>query len=155
MAVPVVRRILTAILAAALQRVVLRHPRFRTSTAVSSIFAKRQPKSDPPASLVVSNSEKSLARDLYLKGRYQWNQRTPDSLNLALDSFTQSIVHDLGCAPAYAGLADTYDLLREYSTMPESDTFARGVAAAKKAVELDGSLSEAHRAQVFADFWGT
>jgi len=63
-------------------------------------------------------------------------------------------VHDPGYAPAYVGLADTYDLLREYSTMPERDAYSRAIAAATKAVELDDSLAEAHRALAFAEFWG-
>jgi tetratricopeptide (TPR) repeat protein len=109
---------------------------------------------NPATPSPVSDSERQLARDLYLKGRYQWNQRTPDSLNRALDSFTQSIVHDPGNAQAYVGLADTYDLLREYSTMPESDAYPRAIAAAKRAVELDDSLGEAHRALAFAEFYG-
>jgi tetratricopeptide (TPR) repeat protein len=121
---------------------------------VVSFFSNSQPERTRPAFLAISDSEKSLARDLYLKGRYEWNQRTPDSLNRALDSFTQAIVHDPSYAQAYVGLSDTYDLLREYSTMPESDAFQRAVAAARKAVELDGSLSEAHRALAFAEFWG-
>jgi tetratricopeptide (TPR) repeat protein len=121
----------------------------------ASLFAKSQPRPNPKASPKVSDSERCLARDLYLRGRYQWSQRTPDSLNRALDSFTQSIVHDPSYAEAYVGLADTYDLLREYSTMPESDAFSRGIAAARKAVELDDSLSEAHRALAFAEFWGS
>jgi tetratricopeptide (TPR) repeat protein len=120
----------------------------------ASLFTKSQPKPNPKTSPAVSDSEQRLARDLYLRGRYQWSQRTPDSLNRALDSFTQSIVHDPSYAQAYVGLADTYDLLREYSTMPESDAFSRGIAAARKAVELDDSLSEAHRALAFAEFWG-
>jgi len=89
-----------------------------------------------------------------MKGRYEWNQRTPDSLNRALDDFTQAIVHNPGYAQAYVGLADTYDLLREYSTMPDSEAYARAIAAAKKAVELDDSLAEAHRALAFSEWWG-
>jgi len=102
----------------------------------------------------VSGFEKSQAHDLYLKGRYEWNQRTPDSLNRALDDFTQAIVHDPADAQAYVGLADTYDLLREFSTMSESDAYTRSIAAAKKAIELDDSLADAHRALAFADWWG-
>jgi tetratricopeptide (TPR) repeat protein len=98
--------------------------------------------------------EKHLATDLYLKGRYEWNQRTPESLNRALDYFTQSIVRDPGYAPSYAGLADTYSLLREFSTMPESEAFPRAIAAARKAVELDEQLAEAHRALAFAEMYG-
>jgi tetratricopeptide (TPR) repeat protein len=107
------------------------------------------------ATTPVSAPEKKQAHDLYLKGRFEWSQRTPDSLNRALDYFTQALVHDPGNAEAYAGLADTYDLLREYSTMPDSDAYLRAIAAARKAVELDDSSEEAHRALAFAEFYGS
>ncbi len=94
------------------------------------------------------------AEDFYLKGRFFWNQRTPDSLNKALDSFMQAIVHDPGYAPAYVGLADCYNLLREYSVMPPSEAYPRALAAAKKAVELDDLSSEAHASLAFAAFNG-
>jgi tetratricopeptide (TPR) repeat protein len=94
------------------------------------------------------------AEALYLKGRYYWNKRTPESLNQAVDRFTQSIVRDPGYAPAYAGLADTYNLLSEYTVMPYREAFTRAIAAAKKAVELDDSLSNAHASLAFASFWG-
>jgi hypothetical protein len=51
-----------------------------------------------------SDAEKGEANDFYLRGRYEWNQRTPESLNRALDLFTQAIVRDPGDARAYAGL---------------------------------------------------
>jgi len=105
----------------------------------------------PPA---VSEAERRVAGDFYLRGRYEWNQRTPESLHRALDLFTQAIVHNPGDARAYAGLADTYDLLREYSTDADSDAFPRAIAAAKKAVALDDSLAEAHRALAFAEMYG-
>ncbi len=106
------------------------------------------------APLAVSEAERSAADDFYLRGRYEWNQRTPASLHRALDLFTQAIVHNPGDARAYAGLADTYDLLREYSTDADSDAFPRAIAAAKKAVALDDSLAEAHRALAFAEMYG-
>lgn len=102
----------------------------------------------------VSEAERRAASDFYLRGRYEWNQRTPESLHRALDLFTQAIVHNPGDARAYAGLADTYDLLREYSTDADNDAFPRAIAAAKKAVALDGSLAEAHRSLAFAEMYG-
>ena len=102
-----------------------------------------------------SDAEKGEANDFYLRGRYEWNQRTPESLNRALDLFTQAIVRDPGDARAYAGLADTYDLLREYTTAKDDDAFSRAIAAARKAVALDDSLPEAHRALAFAEMYGT
>jgi tetratricopeptide (TPR) repeat protein len=98
----------------------------------------------------VSDAEKSVAHDLYLKGRFEWNQRTPDSLNRALDDFTQAIVHNPDDASAYAGLADTYEMIFIYGSWQDDEARDRAIAAARKAVELDGSLSEAHRALGYA-----
>jgi tetratricopeptide (TPR) repeat protein len=102
----------------------------------------------------VSEAEKVIASDLYLRGRFEWNKRTPESLNRALEDFNQSIVHDPTSARTYSGLADTYILLREYALMPESEAYTRAIAAATKAVELDDSLAEAHRSLAFAEVWG-
>jgi tetratricopeptide (TPR) repeat protein len=127
----------------------------RFSATLPSFFSRSQPKPRPAGALVVSDAERRLAHDLYLKGRYEWNQRTPDSLNRAVDSFTQSIVHDPGNARAYVGLADSYELLQIYSTLSPDDAYPRAIAAARKAVELDDSLAEAHRALAFGEFYGT
>jgi DNA-binding winged helix-turn-helix (wHTH) protein/Tfp pilus assembly protein PilF len=94
------------------------------------------------------------AEDFYLKGRFYWNKRTPESLNQAVDSFTQAIVHDPNYAAAYVGLADCYNLLREYTIMPASEAYPRAFAAAKKAVELDPQSSEAHASLAFVSFYG-
>jgi Tfp pilus assembly protein PilF len=94
------------------------------------------------------------AHDLYLKGKYYWNQRTPESLNLAVGFFNQAIARDPGYARAYAGLADCYNLLREYSAMPASEAWPRAIAAARKAVELDDSSADAHTSLAFALFYG-
>ena len=94
------------------------------------------------------------AQELYLKGRFYWNKRTPESLNQAVDAFTQAIVHDPNYSDAYVGLADCYNLLSEFSAMPPSEAFTRSYAAAKKAVELDPQSSEAHASLAFATFWG-
>ena len=95
------------------------------------------------------------ARELYLKGRYEWEKRTPQSLNQAVDYFTQAIVHDPDYSQAYVGLADCYNLLREFSAMPPEEAYPRALAAAKKAVELDDSSAEAHTSLAFATFYGS
>ena len=94
------------------------------------------------------------AEQFYLKGRFYWQKRTPDGLNKAVDSFTQAIVHDPNYAPAYVGLADCYNLLREYTAMPASEAYPRAEAAAQKAVELDDQSSDAHASLAFALFYG-
>ncbi|HEX5229160.1 MAG TPA: hypothetical protein VFW44_15700 [Bryobacteraceae bacterium] len=115
--------------------------------AVGKVWAKTLP-SRPKAA-------QSPAADLYLKGRYYWNKRTPEDLQKALDYFTQSIVADAGYARAYVGLADCYGLLREYAAMPDTEAWPRALAAARRAVELDDSLAEAHSTLGFDLFYGT
>jgi TolB-like protein/DNA-binding winged helix-turn-helix (wHTH) protein/Flp pilus assembly protein TadD len=86
----------------------------------------------------------SEAYDLYLRGRYFWNQRTVEGLRRALEYFQQSISKDPNNARAYAGLADANTLLTSYSGAPPTELMPKARAAALKALELDESLSEAH-----------
>ncbi len=113
----------------------------------------------PPAATAAApelqvRSARAEAEQFYLKGRFYWEKRTPDALNRALDYFTQAIVHDPNYAAAYVGLADCYNLLREYTMMPASEAYPRALAAAQRAVELDDQSSEAHASLAFALFWG-
>lgn len=94
------------------------------------------------------------AEDFYLKGRYYWNKRTPQALNQALESFTQAIAHDPNYSDAYVGLADSYNLLREFSALPANEAYFKAFAAAKKAVELAPQSSEAHASLAFVTFFG-
>jgi tetratricopeptide (TPR) repeat protein len=93
------------------------------------------------------------AQELYLRGRYYWDRRTPEDLNQAIDYFTQAIVKDPTDAQPYVGLADCYNLLREFGTMPASEAYPRALAAAQRAVELDESSAEAHNSLAFVTFW--
>ncbi len=93
------------------------------------------------------------AEDLYLKGRYYWSRRTPADLTRAVDYFTQAIVRDPSYAQPYVGLADCYNLLREFAAMPNEEAFPRALAAAKKAVELDNNSAEAHASLAFDTFY--
>jgi TolB-like protein/DNA-binding winged helix-turn-helix (wHTH) protein/Tfp pilus assembly protein PilF len=86
------------------------------------------------------------AYESYLKGRYFWNKRRPDSLKVALAYFNQAIDEDPTYAQGYSGLADTYALLGDwqYAVMPFKEALPKAKAAAVKALELDSSISEAH-----------
>jgi tetratricopeptide (TPR) repeat protein len=109
----------------------------------------------PSFSTLADNSAHKQAEDLYLQGRYHWNKRTPADLTLALDLFTKATELDPTYALAYAGKADCYNLLREYTGMPPSQAFPLAMAAAKKAIALDDKLAEGHRALAFTVFfWG-
>jgi tetratricopeptide (TPR) repeat protein len=81
---------------------------------------------------------------LYLKGRFFWNKRTGDDLRRSVEYLTQAIAKDPGYALAYAALADSYGLLRFYGGASRDESVVPAEAAAKKALELDDSLAEAH-----------
>jgi DNA-binding winged helix-turn-helix (wHTH) protein/tetratricopeptide (TPR) repeat protein len=129
---------------------------FRPSYRSATAGPKTQPTSSSSSSSagLPPHAANREAEEFYLKGRYYWEKRTPDSLNKAVDSFTQALIRDPGYAPAYVGLADCYNLLREYTVMPASEAYPRALAAAKKAVELDPQSSEAHASLAFASFFG-
>ena len=82
----------------------------------------------------------------YLEGRYFWNKRSEEGFTKAITLFQRSIEIDPTYAPPYAGLADCYELLGSapYSTLPPSEAFPKAEAAARKAIELDSTLAEAH-----------
>ncbi len=102
----------------------------------------------------ITGSEKSLisktpttnneAYELYLKGRFFWNKRTGTDLRKAIDYFNQAIAKDPNYALAYSGLADSYLLLSPYGAAAPKDSVPQAKAAVKKALELDGTLAEAH-----------
>lgn len=87
----------------------------------------------------------------YLKGRFFWNKRTADGLRAALAYFNQAIEEDPKYAQAYSGLADTYALLGDwqYAVMTTKEALPKAKAAAVKALELDGTLGEAHNSLAF------
>lgn len=93
---------------------------------------------------IVGHTASPAAYQLYLKGRLFWNQRNRDALLKAIHYFEQAIAADPNYALAYAGLADSYDLLDDWGKTPPRDSFPQARAAAQKALELDDSLAEAH-----------
>ena len=84
----------------------------------------------------------------YLKGRHYWNKRTQESLNKAIEHFQSAIEEDLTYAPAYAGLSDCYALQGTVGigTRSPRETRPLAVAAARKALQIDGEMAEAHAA---------
>src|SRR5207247_1222362 len=89
-------------------------------------------------------TDNTEAHQLYLKGRFFWNKRTGNDLKKSIDYFEQAIAADPNYALAYAGIADAYVLLPGYSAGTPRDCYPKAKAAAKKALELDETLAEAH-----------
>jgi serine/threonine protein kinase len=90
------------------------------------------------------------AYQLYLKGRYYWEKRTPEALNKSKDYFNQAIAKDPDYGLAYVGLADYFNVLADYSPVPQSEAAPKAQAAAEKALAIDGGLAEAHVASAAA-----
>ncbi len=86
------------------------------------------------------------AYQLYLKGRYYWNKSTEEGLKKAIGYFNQASEKDPGYALAWAGLAESYAVLGDFSVLAPKETFPRAEAAATKALELDDAVAEAHAA---------
>ena len=86
------------------------------------------------------------AYQLYLKGLYYWEKRTPETLDKARDYFNQAIQKDPGYAMAYVGLANYYVAAPDYGPIPESEAAPKAKTAAEKALSIDPSSAEAHAA---------
>jgi TolB-like protein/Tfp pilus assembly protein PilF len=84
------------------------------------------------------------AHDAYLRGRYQWERRTEDSLAKAIEYFQHAIQIDPRNAAAYTGLADSYTVLGDNGFRWPAEVFPQAKAAAIKALEINPSLAEAH-----------
>ena len=83
------------------------------------------------------------AYELYLKGLYSWNKRTPSDMTTAISYFNQAIAEDPGYALAYSGLADAYLLMASYVDPPR-EYILKSNAAARKALEFDATLAQPH-----------
>lgn len=86
------------------------------------------------------------AYHMFIKGRYYLNKRLTESIEKAVEYFRQAIDLDPAYAAAYVGLADCYPLLSLYGALPPHDAYTKGEAAARKALEIDDSLADAHNA---------
>ncbi len=116
--------------------------------------------SDEKDRLVKRHTEDLEAHNLYLQGRYFWNKRDEAGLLKAIECFERAIERDPDYALAYSGIADAYICLRVYAAAPPADTLAKAEEAARKALEIDDDLAEAHtsvaniRAELHWDWTG-
>jgi len=89
-------------------------------------------------------TENGEAYQLYVKGRYYLEQRTPDSLHNAVDQFSQATAKDPTYAQAFAGLAKTYVILFDRQIISHDEASPKIRSAAQRAIELDPTLAEPH-----------
>ncbi|MCX7108915.1 MAG: tetratricopeptide repeat protein [Proteobacteria bacterium] len=98
--------------------------------------------------LVKPQTISTEAYELYLKGRFFWNQRGI-GLKKALHYFELALIEDADYALALSGLADTYSLLSWYGYLSPNEVIPKAIHAAKRALQLDPQLTEAHTSQGF------
>lgn len=84
------------------------------------------------------------AHELYLRGRFHWNKRSPEGVRKSIEYFEQAIEKDPDNALAYSALADSYNVISSYNLLAPNEAFPKAKEAATKAVQLDDSLAEAH-----------
>ena len=99
---------------------------------------------EPPAPAAGRHPRTMRAYRLYLKGRYEWNRRTQEELTEGIRYFQEAIAEDPEYALAYTGLADCHALQADYRSVPVADGFLRAREYARRAIELDETLAEAH-----------
>jgi eukaryotic-like serine/threonine-protein kinase len=123
------------------------------ATAISENLRVRLT-SEEKTRLAGSYTSNTEAYQLYLKGRYQASQGTAAGYKKAIDYFREAIAIEPGNALAYAGMADSYDGLGGgLIYLPPRETLPKAKAAAAKALELDNTLSEAHAALAYAEWF--
>jgi len=100
-----------------------------------------------------SSTASPEAYQLYLKGRFYWNKRTREDIATSIQHFKDAIARDPGYALAYVGLSDAYAVSASYDLFSSAESGTLGEAAARKALELDPMLGEAHAAVAGAASW--
>jgi serine/threonine-protein kinase len=99
----------------------------------------------PVESQEVRRPENMEAFDLYLRGRYYWNNFSPEVINKIVNCYEQAIDKDPNYALAYAALAEVYVMLASgFDILPSREAMPKARKAALKALEIDPTLAEAH-----------
>jgi len=97
--------------------------------------------------LVRDRPHDARAYDLYLKGRARYVGFTPEFMREALQLFRQATAIDPDYALAWAGIADCYGQLLQWDAKETDELTRLGLEAARRAIEINPRLAEAHKAQ--------
>lgn len=84
------------------------------------------------------------AYTLYLKGLQRRGEGTEEGYKKAIQYFEDSLKKDPKFAFAYSGIADCYENMADKGILPPEESFPRAKEYARKALEIDESLAEAH-----------
>jgi TolB-like protein/Tfp pilus assembly protein PilF len=102
--------------------------------------------------LTKRDTDNAEAYQMYLKGLYEWNKRSPDAHRTSIAYFNRAIDADPGYALAYAGLADAYNQGSFFNMEPPREAMPKAKAAAEQALKIDDELAEAHISLAYNSF---
>jgi len=121
------------------------------ASTIASAVTLRLTGAAPPAAIDSAAAANPEARQAYLTGRFYWNQRSQSDLQQAVSYFEQAIAIDKHYAPAYVGLADSYDLM-SLGALPAQEAFQKAKSAAQQALSIDPAAAEAYNALAMATY---
>lgn len=87
-----------------------------------------------------------LAQDYYFLGKHHWSQRSPESLDLAVNYYRQALALDKDYALAWAGLSTALIFQTVYDSKPLDEIQPLALSAITRALELEPELAEVHAA---------
>ncbi len=97
-------------------------------------------------------TDNTEAYELYLRGRYFWNQRSLQGMKKGIEYFVQAIRRDPKYALAYAGMGDCYLMLSIYQ-LPPREFVPKARMLIMRALACDDQLAEAHASFGSLSFW--
>ncbi len=115
---------------------------------VAEIVGKLQLKlsGESEQKLAKKYTDNNEAYQLYLQGRFHFAKRTKDDILKGIDYFQQAIKLDPNFALAYAAIAESYNSLGKNADLPPKELIPQAKASARRALEIDPTLAEAHGA---------
>jgi serine/threonine-protein kinase len=115
--------------------------------AIATALREQLEPGSPDTAAVTANAGTSdrQAYDLYLRGRFALARRS-EGVHQSIERFEEAIARDSNFARAHAGLAVALELLPYFSDTNARDVRDRAMAAARRALALDSTLSEAYTA---------
>ncbi len=105
------------------------------------------------STLVQRYTENFAAYDLYLRGRFQWNKRSGEGFQKALEYFQQALAVDANYAPALAGIADYHVSVASWGLEPPTEAWPKAKEAVSNALAADDTLAEAHASMGLIRMW--
>src|SRR5260370_22567369 len=103
--------------------------------------------------LARSRSVVPEAYEVYLRGRYEAEKRTPEGFLAAAEFYKKVTRKEDSFALAWAGLANAYRNISNYQLQPAGVMMPKAKQAAQKALELDDRLGEAYTSMAAIRFY--